>query len=119
MWIEDGFLRRPPPKPDGRFSRIRLSSSWLLLMNWLRHSTHGFRRVLPAAQACAPLTWIPCGSLLDRHPFPGKVVPCIRAHSLSALHEPLRDGSPKPSNTTSLPPLAPRSLPASSLLRGR
>jgi hypothetical protein len=28
MWIENGFLRRPPPKPDGRFSRIRLSGSW-------------------------------------------------------------------------------------------
>jgi len=43
MWIGDGLLRRPPPKPDWRFSRIRLSSSWLS-MNWLRHSTQGFRK---------------------------------------------------------------------------
>jgi hypothetical protein len=43
MWIENGFLRRPPPKPDWRFSRIRLSGSWSL-MNWLRHSTQGFRK---------------------------------------------------------------------------
>jgi len=43
MRIENGLLRRPPPKPDGRFSRIRLSSSWPL-MNWLRHSTQGFRK---------------------------------------------------------------------------
>ena len=43
MWIENGFHRRPPPKPDWRFSRIRLSSSWSP-MNWLRHSTQGFRR---------------------------------------------------------------------------
>jgi hypothetical protein len=41
MWIENGWLRRPPPKPDGRFSRIRLSSSWSNGMNWLRHSTLG------------------------------------------------------------------------------
>ena len=43
MWIENGLFRRPPPKPDGRFSRIRLSSSWRL-MDWLRHSTQGFRK---------------------------------------------------------------------------
>ena len=43
MWIENGLLRRPPPKPDGRFSRIRLSSSWRW-MDWLRHSTQGFRK---------------------------------------------------------------------------
>ena len=43
MWIENGFHRRPPPKPDWRFSRIRLSSSWSP-MNWLRHSTQGFRK---------------------------------------------------------------------------
>jgi hypothetical protein len=28
MWIENGLLRRPPPKPDGPISGIRLSSSW-------------------------------------------------------------------------------------------
>jgi len=28
MWIENGHCRRPPPKPDGRFSRNRLSGSW-------------------------------------------------------------------------------------------
>ena len=44
MWIGDGLLRRPPPKPDRRFSRIRLSSSWSRKMNWLRHSTQGFRK---------------------------------------------------------------------------
>ena len=33
----------PPPKPDRRFSRIRLSSSWSL-MDWLRHSTPGFQK---------------------------------------------------------------------------
>ena len=43
MWIENGLLRRPPPKPDGRFSRIRLSGSWPP-MDWLRHSTQGFRK---------------------------------------------------------------------------
>ncbi len=43
MWIENGLLRRPPPKPDRRFSRIRLSSSWLS-MDWLRHSTPGLGR---------------------------------------------------------------------------
>ena len=43
MWIENGSLRRPPPKPDWRFSRIRLSSSWLP-MNWLRFSTQGGRK---------------------------------------------------------------------------
>jgi len=44
MWIENGLLlRRPPPKPDRRFSRIRLSSSWLP-MDWLRHSTPGLQR---------------------------------------------------------------------------
>ena len=43
MWIGDGLLRRPPPKPDRRFSRIRLSSSWLP-MDGLRHSTPGLRR---------------------------------------------------------------------------
>ena len=43
MWIENGLLRRPPPKPDRRFSRIRLSSSWPL-MDWLRHSTQGFQK---------------------------------------------------------------------------
>ena len=43
MWIENGLLRRPPPKPDRRFSRIRLSSLWLP-MDWLRHSTPGLRR---------------------------------------------------------------------------
>src|SRR6266496_1604930 len=43
MWIENGSRRRPPPKPDRRFSRIRLSGSWSL-MNWLRHSTQGFRK---------------------------------------------------------------------------
>jgi len=63
MWIEDGWHRRPPPKPDGPFSGIRLSSLWLA-MNWLRHSTQAFGRVAPAAQACAPLTWIPGGPLL-------------------------------------------------------
>ena len=40
MWIENGLLRRPPPKPDRRFSRIRLSGSWLP-MDWLRHSPPG------------------------------------------------------------------------------
>ena len=44
VWIGNGLLRRPPPKPDGRFSRIRLSSLWRIAMNWLRHSTQGFRR---------------------------------------------------------------------------
>ena len=43
MWIENGLLRRPPPKPDRRFSRIRLSSSWSL-MDWLRLATQGFRK---------------------------------------------------------------------------
>jgi len=43
MWIEDGWHRRPPPKPDGPFSGIRLSSLWLA-MNWLRHSTQGLRK---------------------------------------------------------------------------
>jgi hypothetical protein len=43
MWIENGLPRRPPPKPDGRFSRIRLSSLWLP-MNWHRHSTLGCRK---------------------------------------------------------------------------
>ena len=43
MWIENGLLRRPPPKPDRRISRIRLSSSWRL-MDWLRHSTQGYRK---------------------------------------------------------------------------
>jgi len=43
MWIENGLLRRPPPKPDGRFSRIRLSSSWLP-MDWLRLATPGLGR---------------------------------------------------------------------------
>lgn len=42
MWIGNGLPRRPPPKPDGRFSRIRLSGSWSWRMNWLRHSTQGF-----------------------------------------------------------------------------
>jgi len=54
MWIEDGFLRRPPPKPDGRFSRIRLSSSWLLLMNWLRHSTQGLQKSLTSRAGFRP-----------------------------------------------------------------
>src|SRR6478735_8786784 len=40
MWIENGLLRRLPPKPDRRFSRIRLSGSWLS-MDWLRHSPPG------------------------------------------------------------------------------
>ena len=53
MWIENGLLRRPPPKPDRRFSRIRLSSSWSL-MDWLRHATQGTGRVAPAAQAYRP-----------------------------------------------------------------
>jgi len=43
MWIGDGLLRRPPPKPDWRFSRIRLSRAWPP-MNWLRHSTQGFQK---------------------------------------------------------------------------
>ena len=43
MWIENGLLRRPPPKPDRRFSRIRLSSSWSL-MDRLRHSTQGVQK---------------------------------------------------------------------------
>ena len=66
MWIENGLLRRPPPKPDRRFSRIRLSSSWLP-MDWLRHSTPGFGGVVPAAQACAPLTCFAGGPLSGRH----------------------------------------------------
>ena len=53
MWIENGLLRRPPPKPDRRFSRIRLSSSWSL-MDWLRLTTQGTGRVAPAAQAYRP-----------------------------------------------------------------
>ena len=44
MWIENGLLRRPPPKPDRRFSRIRLSGLWSGQMNWLRHSTQGCRK---------------------------------------------------------------------------
>ena len=54
MWIENGLLRRPPPKPDRRFSRIRLSSSWSRPMDWLRLSTQGPGRVAPAAQAFGP-----------------------------------------------------------------
>ena len=43
MWIENGLRRRPPPKPDRRFSRIRLSRLWRL-MDWLRHSIPRLRR---------------------------------------------------------------------------
>ena len=62
MWIENGSRRRPPPKPDRRFSRIRLSGSWSL-MNWLRHSTQGFQksrtsraRLRPAHLGCRRFT---------------------------------------------------------------
>ena len=53
MWIENGSRRRPPPKPDRRFSRIRLSGSWSL-MNWLRHSTQGFRKSRTSREGLRP-----------------------------------------------------------------
>ena len=53
MWIENGFW----PSPHTQTGQAVLSHpafQFMVLMDWLRHSTQGFGRVAPAAQACSP-----------------------------------------------------------------
>ena len=99
------------------FTRLRLSSSW-------SGRTGSGTRLKAADEShqprrhLAPLTGFTGGPLSVRRRTPSPGFRGNRAQSLAALLGPLGDEVPTPSNTMSLSPFAPRSLPASQLLRG-
>ena len=53
MWIENGFWPSPSTQ-TGQAVLPHPAFQFMVLMDWLRHSTQGFGRVAPAAQACSP-----------------------------------------------------------------
>ncbi len=53
MWIENGFWPSPSTQ-TGQAVLPHPAFQFMVLMDWLRHSTPGFGRVAPAAQAPGP-----------------------------------------------------------------